>query len=458
MRLLENTVIWLIMMENIYYKKFDTFDDLKDGTKDIELFVKQIIIQHDEGNNKSTATDGTTAAAPTTTTTAATTAATTKTLKEWFENKNNREYTISNSGIYDISELSKLENPLTPNQYIIINAENVTITGVDNNNDNTITLANGHGGLIQNGTSNDTAKACTIENIKVKCVEDGTLEELGGGICRAYFGRNLENGNILIDNCHFIGGTIGKWAGGICGSDCGTGMTSGELTIQNCSNTGNIGEEAGGICGIDCGPNMEGGSLTIQNCSNTGTIEGSSAGGICGPACGLSMSGDASLTIQNCSNTGNIGEDAGGICGSSCGYTMTGGSLTIQNCSSDGTIEGKGGGICGSDCGNKMTGGELTIQNCLYKYDGDGIINVNNQNTIVTTKLVGNNSNVDLITYNNTLYYRSNVKKDKYDEAATNTIGVNSDAWDNCNDNNSPWVLEGRTCKSGFFSPGNTPT
>ena len=175
---------------------------------------------------------------------------------------------------------------LLKNQYIIINAENVTITGGDTDNKNIITLADGHGGLIENGTNdtNDTAKTCTIQNIKVQC--DGSLKNYGGGICREYFGSGLKDGNILIDNCHFESGTIGVEGGGICGSYCGIKMTGGSLTIQKCTNEGTIGKYAGGICGYMCGYSMrKNASLIIQNCSNEGNIQ-FNAGGICGYRCG----------------------------------------------------------------------------------------------------------------------------------------------------------------------------
>ena len=365
--------------------------------------------------------------------------------------------TIGSPVVITFDENLTIGSNIGTSGYFILGSEYITIEG----NDKTVTIedVSNYPGLIQNGTNSLGASTnITINNIGIISSGNTTLADNGGWLCQSYFGSNISNGTVIIQNCYSNGAISGSQSGGICADSYGGGASGGIFTIQNCYSTGVIsGSSSGGICGNGYGTLASGGTFTIQNCYSTGAISGSSSGGICGYAYGVFSSG--TFTIQNCYSTGTIsGSQSGGICGAFYGG-FSSGTFTIQNCYSTGEISGISGGICGLEYGAVASGGTFTVNNCYslgviddssggiigpYSgFDADAstvTIDVNNCYSIGTynvdngifgpDKVIGTQTNC--ISSNNITWS---------DSQATSTILVSQpNTWLSFNDN-TPWLL-----------------
>jgi len=258
---------------------------------------------------------------------------------------------------------------MSPNDYFIINSNNITIDGQNI----PITIGcTGYGGLISNQNMNTNI---IVQNIGINVTPLGKIVSVAGWICGSF------THNCTLNNCYSSGMSPTS-----SGNIFGEGATG--CTANNCYSTGLIGSSSGGIFGRSSSYS------TANNCFSSGIIL-DSGGGIFGQ-------GSSNCIANNCYSSGNIGvnsSDAGGIFGTNCR------GCTANNCYSLGSMFAGGGGIYGTratscqavkcfsagkindSCGG-IFGSESTTCNAIYCYSvGDlginagGIFNSDNQST-----------------------------------------------------------------------------
>lgn len=286
-------------------------------------------------------------------------------LTNWTNVGNNYPLIVANSnpsaGIAIIEFITDItfddSLPGGVNKYFVCGSSDIQFGSTSLKNDGTRPIITIDGvinypGLIQNGTSLDNGQSnIYVYNLEVHTANGSTLQEGGGWICGAYFGKN-SNQNYII-NCSSTGNMPGGsgGAGGIVGSFAGT-LTGAELYVIGCSSSGSLGQLDGGIVGSFAGQN--GGSIYCRQCWTTGAIQAFS-GGIFGDYAGDSGYAEA----VDCYTTGSIGSNAGGIFGR---FAGNGGTALAQKCYSQGTIGTDAGGIYGIGAGSD--GGTTNAINC----------------------------------------------------------------------------------------------
>jgi hypothetical protein len=314
--------------------------------------------------------------------------------------------------------------------YIICGSDNIQFGSNTLNTNGTIpiiTIDNvlNYPGLIRNGSSTeDGYNNITVKNIGITTSNDSRLDNPGGWVCQAYFGKNATNNNII--NCYSTG-YISPGSGGIVGIHAAD--SGGNLTINKCFSLGFIDNEAGGIVGNNASSNS--GIISITNCYSFGEIGGTPS--VNGAGGGIVGSFANQVNISNCYSLGQIsGNDCGGIIGLNFSNNNT--STIITNCYSIGNIiAARSGGIAPGIAGgnpnatiqNCYTTGSvpinsygiappdsnLTITNCYSEGDNSGSgwndTNANNHLNTGSWTSVYPNTNYLLKIFNQTLYSQS---------------------------------------------------
>ena len=209
-----------------------------------------------------------------------------------------------------------LDNDITidnVNEYLNLIGDNITIDGKGY----TITVeAADYPGFIKNGDNitNGLCANCTIKNINVAVSGIGSLKNFGGWTGQKHFGKGINGGSILFENCS-SSGIISSNAGGISGNNTGEEMDNSSIKFNNCYSTVYMQQSAGGILGSYAGYKMTNSTITFDNCYSTGYIGyGGAAGGISGYYAGEQMA-NSTITANNCYTIGDLEETAGGIYG-----------------------------------------------------------------------------------------------------------------------------------------------
>ena len=312
-------------------------------------------------------------------------------------NTSNDEGGVSSSGnSYNVSKNTTVlitdSFTLTNTKYInligdniIIDGQNYTITieGDASDDDNSI-----YKGFIVNGNvyTDGPCNNVIIRNLKivisncklyysgnasVSTTVSGSTVTLtdggGGGICGAYFAREVSNGDIYIKNCSVTldsSSTIEDWSGGILGGYLGFGMNNSNIVIENCRYYGELNSEyTGGICGYSAGVYMDSSSnITINQCwSSNGDIT-NNGGGIVAPYAnnnrGINQTNASQFNINYSYNQSDI------ITNNSSGISGIYSYVTSNYCYSIGVVSKNSYPIALSD-----TSGNY-VNNCYYTDNG----------------------------------------------------------------------------------------
>jgi predicted outer membrane repeat protein len=261
-----------------------------------------------------------------------------------------------------------------------------------------LTIANGNGGIVNNGTL--TVSGCTLTG--------NSAGQVGGGAI-------VNSASLTVSDCTFSGNSTDFAGGGI--------FSSGTLTVTDSTFTGNHGGQAGGgifssdgtafISGCNLSGNSAGngggianatfgsGTMTVSGCTlsaNSAGIGGGIANGSFLTVRDSTLTGNSAIyygggifnfpaelaTVIGCTLCGNSALDGGGIFNGNSATLVVRASTFSGNMASD-----SGGGL--------FNGGTATLQECTLSANaagnaGGGIFNTNSGTLTLDNSVVRDNS------------------------------------------------------------------
>ena len=323
-------------------------------------------------------------------------------------NKESKTIYLLNDIIWDPN------NYLTLSKNMIFDGRNFTISVLNSNN--VITSTNYWSIISIDSSPSSFSNAPIIKNLNVKSVvayQTTSTYSLAGIVSNAPYYINPSSyipiNYLRIYNCKHYGDVYNinnslniAGCAGIVGEI--RNMDNGDIIIEDCYQYGNIyGYFCGGIVNSFCGAFSEHSKIIIDNChsvsDDTNNNNNVAWGGIVGSfAC---ISSDTKMYIKHCTFKGMIDNYSGGIVGL-CACSYNGGSIYLNDCHSNATIGRGSGGICGllACSGNitldmyeavdlddykiyygneKSTGGYIQLNNC-YSIGEIGDSNIDDTN------------------------------------------------------------------------------